>query len=94
MQALITSGRIAEVMHDEVVTVDRLVVRHPEALLGTALRNPTVHARRVELVRAGPAERLLPRAVTSRAVRRDALAHLVHPGYRLRRPRATRLLGS
>ena len=94
LQALVSTGRVAEVMLDEAVTVVRLVVRHPEALLGVAHDSPTVHARRVEIVRTDRTERLLPRSVTTRAVRRDALARLVHPGYRLRRPRATRLLGS
>ncbi|MFL0713417.1 MAG: glycosyltransferase family 2 protein [Microcella pacifica] len=94
LQALITTGRVTEVMLDEAVTVDRLVVRHPETLLGAAPGNPAVRARHVEITRTGRTERLLPRSVTTRAVRRDALARLVHPGYRLRRPRATRLLGS
>jgi len=94
LQALITTGRITEVMLDEAVTVHRLVVRHPEALLGVAHDSPTVHARIVEIVRTGRTERLLPRTLTTRAVRRDALAHLVHAGYRRRRPRAARLLGS
>jgi hypothetical protein len=94
LQALISTGRVTEVMLDEVVRVDRLIVRHPEALLGAAPRTPTVRARRVEMVRTGRSERLLPRGATTRAVLRQALAHLVHPGFRLRRARAARLLGS
>jgi len=94
LQALITTGRVTEVMLDEAVTVDRLVVRHPEALLGAAPRSPTVRARRVEIVRTGRAERLLPRTTVTRRVRRAVMASIVHSGYRLRRPRATRLLGS
>ncbi|MER3388741.1 MAG: glycosyltransferase family 2 protein [Microcella sp.] len=94
LQALITTGRVAEVVLDEAVTVDLLVVRHPEALLGAAPRNPSVRARRVELVRTDRAARLLPRSTVTRMVRRAALASIVHPGHRLRRPRAARLLGS
>jgi len=94
LQELINGGTVVEVMPDEEGHTDRLVVRHPEALLGAAPRQPTVRTRSVELVRTGRAQRLLPAAAQSRRAQLEAVSWIAHPGYRLRRPRAGRLLGS
>lgn len=94
LQLLVNSGAVVEVMLGERVTADRVVVRHPEALVGVAGRAPTVTARRVELVQTSRAEHLLPHAVITSAVVRDGLESLVHSGYSTRRVRPGRLLGS